>query len=59
MLMPIPLSNLPPALAAIALSLALIEDSALLLLIAGSGALAAIALSAQMGLMIAHGIASL
>jgi hypothetical protein len=58
MLMPVPLSNLPPALAAIALAVALIEDSAVLLLLAGSGALAAIALSAQIGLMLAHTIAS-
>ncbi|MBL6852842.1 MAG: exopolysaccharide biosynthesis protein [Alphaproteobacteria bacterium] len=59
MLMPIPLSNLPPALAAVALSLALIEDSVVLLLVAGSGSLAAIALSAQMGFAVAHTIASL
>lgn len=59
MLVPIPLSNLPPALAAIALSLALIEDSALLLLLAGSGSLAAIAVSAQLGLTVAHTIARL
>jgi hypothetical protein len=58
-LVPIPLSNLPPALAAVALSLALIEDSVVLLLLAGSGSLAAIALSAQMGLTVARTLASL
>lgn len=54
MFVPIPLSNVPPALAAAMLALALIEDSAVLLMVAGSGALGAIALSAELGLTVAQ-----
>jgi len=54
MFVPIPLSNVPPALAAAALALALIEDSAVLLMVAGSGALGAIALLAGLGVTVAR-----